>query len=78
MIVDQFTALYEAGADTGQVMAIALHPFLTGVPFRLKYLERALAVIAGHEHVWLTTSDEIASWYFEHHYEEAVVQLAAK
>ncbi len=77
VIVDQFDALYAAGADSGQVMAIALHPFLTGVPFRLKYLERALAHIAGHERVWLTTSDEIAAWYLEHHYDQAVGQVAA-
>jgi allantoinase len=72
VVVDQFDALYEAGGTSGQVMAIGLHPFLTGVPFRLKYLVRALEHITAHDGVWLTTSDEIAEWYLRYHYDEAV------
>jgi peptidoglycan/xylan/chitin deacetylase (PgdA/CDA1 family) len=68
VIVDQFDALYEAGESSAQVMAIGLHPFLTGVPFRLKYLHQALQHIASHDDVWLTTSDEIAQWYIERYY----------
>ena len=77
VIVDQFDALYEAGEASGQVMAIALHPFLTGVPFRLRYLDRALEHISSREGVWLATGDDIASWYLERYYDEAVVQTAA-
>ncbi|MEA2374404.1 MAG: hypothetical protein QOD53_867 [Thermoleophilaceae bacterium] len=64
-LVDQFDALYEAGRETAQVMAIPLHPFLVGLPFRLKYLRAALQHVAGHEDVWLTTGDEIADWYID-------------
>jgi allantoinase len=71
-LVDQFDGLYAAAADTGLVMAIPLHPFLVGHPFRLKYVDRALAHIAGHEGVWLTTGDEIADWYLDRHYDAAV------
>ena len=46
MIRDQFDVLYEDGATTGRVMAICLHPFLTGVPHRAKYLAEALKHIA--------------------------------
>ena len=63
ILVDQFDALYDEGRRGGRVMAIPLHPFLVGQPFRLRYLEAALEHIAGHEHVWLATSDEIAEWY---------------
>jgi allantoinase len=63
VLTDQFDVLYEEGAASGRVMAIPLHPFLVGQPFRIKYLERALAHIAAHEAVWLATSDEIAEWY---------------
>jgi allantoinase len=63
VLTDQFDALYAAGAATGQVMAIPLHPFLVGVPFRLRYLRAALEHILGHEDVWLTTGDDIADWY---------------
>jgi peptidoglycan/xylan/chitin deacetylase (PgdA/CDA1 family) len=70
LLKDQFDVLYEEGAESGQVMAIALHPFITGLPFRIKYLERALEYIAGHDKVWLATSDEIANWYYQHYYDQ--------
>jgi peptidoglycan/xylan/chitin deacetylase (PgdA/CDA1 family) len=71
VLIDQFDGLYAAAEDTGLVMAIALHPFLVGLPFRLGYLDRALAHIAGHDGVWLTTGDEIADWYLDHFYDAA-------
>jgi allantoinase len=63
VLTDQFDVLYEEGARSGRVMAIPLHPFLVGQPFRIRYLQAALEHIAGHEDVWLATSDEIAEWY---------------
>ena len=36
---------------------------MIGQAFRAKYLDEALACIAGREGVWLTTSDEIADHY---------------
>ena len=32
---------------------------------------------AGHDDVWLTTSDDIADWYFEHYYDEAIGRAPA-
>ena len=63
LLVDQFDVLYEEGEKTGRVMCLALHPFVTGLPFRSKYLDQALAYITSHSDVWLPTSDEIAPWY---------------
>jgi peptidoglycan/xylan/chitin deacetylase (PgdA/CDA1 family) len=65
---DQFDVLYQEGANSGRVMAIALHPFLIGQPFRSKYLDSALQHIASHPNVWFTTGSEIASWYYEHYF----------
>lgn len=62
-VVDQFDQLYADSADSGRVMALALHPFVTGQAFRAKYLDKALAYIASHDRVWLTTSDDIAEHY---------------
>ena len=63
MIIDQFDQLYKDSAESGRVMALCLHPFVSNQPYRQKYLERALAHITAHENVWLTTSDEIAAYY---------------
>jgi peptidoglycan/xylan/chitin deacetylase (PgdA/CDA1 family) len=58
-IRDTFDVLYEEGEKAGRVMGIALHPFLTGAPHRIRYLDRALSYIAKHERVWLATGSEI-------------------
>jgi peptidoglycan/xylan/chitin deacetylase (PgdA/CDA1 family) len=65
MIKDQFDTLYREGADQARVMCIALHPFLIGMPYRIGWLDKALTYIKGHADVWVTTSGEIASWYYE-------------
>jgi peptidoglycan/xylan/chitin deacetylase (PgdA/CDA1 family) len=62
-VVDQFDQLYADGAQTGRVMALALHPFATGQAFRAKYLDKALEHIVSHDGVWLTTSDDIADFH---------------
>jgi len=63
MICDQFDVLYEDGAKTGRVMAISLHPFLIGHPYRSKYFAKALAHITSRQEVWITTGSEIVDWY---------------
>jgi len=62
-ICDSFACLYEESKTNARVMAIALHPFLIGVPHRIGYLDRALAHIAGHEGVWFATGSEIIESY---------------
>ena len=44
MICDQFDVLYREGAKSGRVMAIALHPYLIGVPHRIGALDAALEI----------------------------------
>jgi peptidoglycan/xylan/chitin deacetylase (PgdA/CDA1 family) len=63
IVKDQLDQLYDDSADSGRVMALALHPFVTGQAFRHKYLEQALSYIVDHPGVWVTTSDEIANHY---------------
>jgi hypothetical protein len=67
-IQDQFDVLYDEGARTGMVMAIALHPFITSVPHRHKYLDQAFAYITKHRGVWFTTGGDIADWYYDNYY----------
>jgi allantoinase len=78
MLVDQFDVLYEDGARTGRVMAVCLHPFIINQPFRHKYLDTALDYITRHENVWVTTSDDIADWYYQHYYAEHQRLLAER
>src|SRR5262249_52392866 len=63
MICRQFDVLYREGAQSGRVMAIALHPYLTGVPHRIDALDAALGYICNHARVWKATGAEIARHY---------------
>jgi peptidoglycan/xylan/chitin deacetylase (PgdA/CDA1 family) len=63
MICRQFDVLYREGAESGRVMAIALHPYLTGVPHRIDAFDAALAYICKHERVWKATGAEIAQHF---------------
>jgi hypothetical protein len=63
MICRQFDVLYREGAQSGRVMAIAIHPYLTGVPHRIDAFAQALAYISQHERVWKATGMEIATHY---------------
>lgn len=63
MVKDQYEQLHADAASGGRVMALALHPFVIGQPFRHKYLDQALGYLAGQPDAWLTTSDEIATHY---------------
>lgn len=65
IVVDQFDQLYEEGESRPRVMAIALHPFLIGHPFRARHLDRALAHIVGHDRVWIATGSEVLDWHRE-------------
>ncbi len=60
---DQFDRLYQEGADIPRVMAISIHPYLTGVPHRIGYLERLYDYILGHEQVMMCTGSQILDWY---------------
>jgi peptidoglycan/xylan/chitin deacetylase (PgdA/CDA1 family) len=60
---DQFDRLYLDGLKAPRVMAISIHPYLTGVPHRIKYLEMLYDYILGHEGVVMWTGAEILDWY---------------
>ncbi len=59
-IKDQFDVLYaEAGRYGGRILSIALHPWVMGHPYRVRYLREALDYILGHDGVWPATGAEI-------------------
>lgn len=59
-LCDQFDVLYKESATAGgRVMAISLHPWVIGQPYRMRALEEALAHIMRHKGVWAATGSEI-------------------
>lgn len=59
MIVDEATELHEAAAERPLVLSIVLHSFITGAPFRLRQVARALETVVGLPGVWLATPAQI-------------------
>jgi allantoinase len=62
-VKDSFDRLYEEGRDDVRVMGVAVHPFLSGVPHRIKYFEQALEYMRGHPGVLFWTGKQILEWY---------------
>lgn len=60
---DQFDRLYLEGEKIPRVMAISIHPYLTGAPHRIKYLEALLDYIQAHNEVLICTGAEILDIY---------------
>jgi len=63
---DQFDRLYAEGAKNPRVMAIAVHPYNSGVPHRIKYFEAVYDYMRRKKGVWLATGEEIYEWYASH------------
>jgi allantoinase len=65
MIVDQFEEMLEQSDEQPLVMAVSLHGFIVGQPFRLRPLRLALKHCVEHkrkERVWFTRALDIANY----------------
>ena len=78
MVRDAFDRLYAEGAQSGTVLCLALHPWCSGYPYRIRHLERILDYVMSHEGVWQASGDEIAEHYIARHYDEALARIAAR
>jgi len=62
---DHFDTLYHEGAENARIMAISTHPYVTGVPYRIKYFDQIFEYIKQHDEVVFMTGSEILDWYKE-------------
>ena len=62
---DQFETLQREGATNARVMAIATHPYVTGVPHRIGYFDKLLGYLRQQEGVLFMTGSQILDWYKE-------------
>jgi allantoinase len=58
-----FERLYMESASSTRIMSISIHPYLTGVPHRIGYLEELLDAIREHDDVVFMTEAQILDWY---------------
>jgi len=74
----QCDTLLEEGETSGTVMCIPLHAYLVGRAHRIDPFREALRYITAQDGVWVTTAGEIAQYYYEHYYDAAAADIAAR
>jgi peptidoglycan/xylan/chitin deacetylase (PgdA/CDA1 family) len=63
--LDSFERYYEEGATRAKIMAIAIHPYISGQPFRIKYLEEVYKKINRKKGVLHWNGEQILDWYLK-------------
>ena len=61
--IDHFDRLYLDSEQHTRVMAISVHPYITGVPHRIAYLEKLYEYILQRPGVMMWTGEQILDWY---------------
>jgi allantoinase len=61
--MDQFETLYEEGAQSARVMAIAIHPYIHGAPHRIRHYARMIETLKAKPGVVFWTGEQILDWY---------------
>jgi len=61
--VESFDRLYEESAERAKFVSIAIHPYISGQPFRIKALEAIYDYVAKFDGVLHWNGAEILDWY---------------
>ena len=61
--IDQFDRLYAEGKDRAKVMALAIHPYISGQPHRIKYLEAIYDYVRRFDGVLHWNGVQMLDWY---------------
>jgi len=61
--IDQFDRLYAEGKERAKIMALAIHPYISGQPHRIKYLEAIYDYVNRFDGVLHWNGAEILDWY---------------
>jgi len=59
----QFDRLYLESAERAKILSFAIHPYISGVPHRIHYLEAFLDYARRHAGVAFWNGEEILDWY---------------
>ena len=63
MLKDGFDAMYTDAVVSGRLLALNLHPWIMGQPFRISYLDDVLGHIMRNQGVWAATGGRIIDCY---------------
>ena len=60
---DAFDRLYAESSERAKFFSVAFHPYLSGVPHQIKYLEALFEYLGGQPGVAFWTGEQILDWY---------------
>jgi peptidoglycan/xylan/chitin deacetylase (PgdA/CDA1 family) len=63
LVKDQFDRLYQESEKRAKFVALAIHPYISGQPHRIKYLEQVYDYVNKHEGVLHWNGEQIYEWY---------------
>ncbi|HEY7742562.1 MAG TPA: polysaccharide deacetylase family protein [Burkholderiales bacterium] len=63
--MDYFERVYLEGRERAKIMAIAVHPYISGVPHRIKYFETVLRRLRKQKGVLFWNGAQILDWYLK-------------
>jgi peptidoglycan/xylan/chitin deacetylase (PgdA/CDA1 family) len=63
--MDYFERVYQEGRERAKIMAIAVHPYISGVPHRIKYFESVLRRLRKQKGVLFWNGAQILDWYLK-------------
>ncbi|HMN79719.1 MAG TPA: polysaccharide deacetylase family protein [Burkholderiaceae bacterium] len=61
-VLEAVERLAEDGRQSGRLLALNLHPWLIGHPFRMSYVDELLDAITRRDDVWIATAGQAARW----------------
>ena len=61
--IDQFDRLYDEGKDRAKIISLAIHPYISGQPHRIKYLEAIYDYVNSFGGVLHWNGAQILEWY---------------
>jgi peptidoglycan/xylan/chitin deacetylase (PgdA/CDA1 family) len=61
--IDQFDRLYLESESITRIMALSFHPYISGVPHRIKHVEAVYEHMKRHSGVLFWTGEQILDWY---------------
>jgi allantoinase len=61
-VVDALDQMEADGKRGGRMLLLNIHPWLIGQPWRITFFREVLKNIRARKNLWLTTTDQIASW----------------
>jgi len=63
--MDYFDRVYAESKSRAKIMSIAVHPYISGTPYRIKYFEQVLDALRKKPGVVFWTGEQIMNWYAE-------------